>query len=478
MTKNETREGIVVAVGMNGEGVLKDEGKTVFVPFSLTGEKIKYRVLKVNNNIVFGKVAEILTPADERVRPKCPVFGKCGGCQLQHVKYISQLKIKEDNIATCFKKVAGLKVTVSPTVRGDFEYRYRNKLQLPVATDKNGETIIGFYAENSHRVVPVDDCLINPIWTADVIKAFREYMELAGLKGYDEITGAGDVREITVKEVKGKLLITVVATKDELPQENELLNILEKNVKYVFSLFLNVNKSQGNVIYGDKFRRIRGSKEFSSDMLGIKYSVGVQSFTQVNDCVCAKMYSTVNALIGADEDTTVIDAYSGAGLMTALIAKRAKKTIGIEVVPEAVNIANKVACANKMDDKIVNYLGKCEDILPDVIKGERVNGNKIAVVLDPPRKGCEISVIKALVENQADRIVYVSCKPSTLARDVGLIVGTLAEENGEIKKVENPSPRYTVECVKPFDMFAQTKHVETVVLLTRNSENIENGINR
>lgn len=469
MTKNEIKEGLVVSFGMNGEGVLKENDATVFVPYAITGEKIRYKLLKISGKIAFGKVEEILTPAEERVRPKCPVFGKCGGCQLQHIRYLSQLKIKEDKIATCFKKIAGINVQVNPIVKGDLEFRYRNKLQLPVSVDKNGETVIGFYAENSHRVVPVNDCFINPVWTADVISAFKEYMKFAGLKGYDEQTGEGDVREITVKDVKGKLLITIVSVLDSLPYTDELIKIMSERVKYVFSLFLNVKKTHDNVIYGDKFNLLYGKKEYASDMLGVKYSVGVQSFTQVNDCVCTKLYSTVNSLVDADNDTVVIDAYSGAGLMTALLSVHAKKTIGIEVVPEAVDIANKIAANNKLDDKIFNYLGKCEEIMPDIIKNETVSGNKITVVLDPPRKGCDLKVLNALIENQVDKIVYVSCKPSTLARDVGLLIGTLYSDNGEIKKAEKPTERYKIETVKPFDMFAQTKHVETVVLLSRKS---------
>lgn len=467
MNKNDVREGIVAAMGMNGEGVLKDDGKIVFVPLAITGEKIKYKVLKNSANSVYGKVLEVFTPAEERVRPKCTVFGKCGGCQLQHIRYATQLKIKEDNIANCFHKIAFLDVQVKPTVRGDDEFRYRNKLQLPVSVDKDGNTLIGFYAENSHRVVPVSDCPINAVWTADIISAFTEYFNVTGLKGYNETTHTGDIREIAVKDVKGKLIITVVATVSKLPDKEKLLEILNEKVKYTFSVYLNVNTSHNNVIYGEKFIHICGSKDFAADMLGIRYRIGVQSFMQVNDCVCAKLYSAVNTLADADESTVVIDAYSGAGLMTALLAKRAKKAIGIEIVPEAVRLANVLAAQNGLSEKISNFQGKCEEILPNIIAREKQNGNKIVVVLDPPRKGCDIKVIDAVKNSKADKIIYVSCKPSTLARDVGLIVGTLAHDGTAIKKAENVSSDYTVESVRPFDMFAQTKHVETVCVLTR-----------
>ena len=467
MNKNDVREGTVIALGMNGEGVLKDNGIIVFVPFALVGEKIRYKVLKVASGYAYAKVEEVLTPAEERIRPKCPVFGKCGGCQLQHVRYAFQLKLKEENITNCFRKIAFTEVSVKPTVRGDDEFRYRNKLQLPVSSDGHGRTLIGFYAENSHRVVPISDCPINAVWTADVIAAFKEYFELCGLTGYDEKSNSGDIREIAVKEVKGKLIITVVATLNDLPEKNKLIAILQNKVKYVFALYLNINRARSNVIYGEKFIHIYGSKDFAADMLGIRYKVGVQSFMQVNDCVCAKLYSTVCALAEADENTTVIDAYSGAGLMTALLAKRAKKAIGIEIVPEAVSLANLLAKQNGLEDKISNYQGKCEEILPDVIHREKSEGNKTVIVLDPPRKGCDIKVINAVKASKADRIIYVSCKPSTLARDVGLITGTLYHDGSEIKKAENPCGDYVIDSVRPFDMFAQTKHVETICTLKR-----------
>lgn len=464
MKKNEERVGIVSAMGSNGEGIIKQDGMVVFVPYTLIGEKILYKVLKVTSKCAYGKVLEIYSPAEIRERALCPVFGKCGGCQLQHVRYSNQLKIKEDNIASCFKKIAGLDVEVKPTVKGDNSIRYRNKLQLAVADTPNGAKI-GFYAENSHRIIPIDDCIINSDWTKDVILAFKEYIEEFNIKGYDELNNRGELREITVKEVKGNLIITAVSLSEQLRGVDRLLEILLKYIKLEFSLYINVNKTGTNVIYGDEFKLIYGPGSYTGDMLGIKYNIGVQSFMQVNNSVCAKLYSAVRSAVNADESTTVIDAYSGAGLMTALLAKNAKKAIGIEIVPEAIECANQLAKANRLNDKITNYLGKSEEILPVIIEKEQ--GNKISLVLDPPRKGCDIRVINSIINSDIDKIVYVSCKPSTLARDVGLIVGSLEVIDGEIKRVDDYTSRYEIEFVKPFDMFSHTKHVETVVSLVR-----------
>lgn len=469
LRKNDEREGTVIAVGADGEGIIKDEGFVIFVPFSLTGEKVRYRVLKAKDNYAYGKVLEILTPAEERVRAKCPVYGKCGGCRLQHVRYSAQLKIKEKNVGVCFKKIAGLDVEVQPASRGEGEFRYRNNLQLPV-TEQNGETAIGFYAENSHRTVPIEDCLINAPWTKNVIEALNAYMREFSLKGYCENTGEGDVREITVKDVKGNLIITLVSPKRDIKGLKRFAEIIENEVKYPFSLYYNYNPKDTNVIYGEEFRLIKGSPDYAADMLGIKYRVGVRSFMQVNSSVCAKLYSAVAAAVSADEDTTVIDAYSGAGILTALLAGKAKKAIGIEIVPEAVALADKLKERNGLNGKMENVLGKCEDILPGLIEREKAKGSKISVVLDPPRKGCDYKVIKALAESGADKIIYVSCKPSTLARDVGLLVGSLEYSEGQIKKAADYTPRYDIKEIKPFDMFAQTKHIETLVCLSKKSE--------
>ncbi len=465
MVKNEEKIGVVLSLGMNGEGVIKDEDTVVFVPFAFVGEKVRYKILKVTKKCAYGKLLEVITPAEERVRPKCSVFTKCGGCQLQHLKYSSELSIKEKNVKTCFKKIALLDVDVRPTVKGECEYYYRNKLQLPVSDSENG-AVIGFYAENSHRVVPITDCPINGEWAKNVIKAFKIYFERFGIKGYNEEKHSGEIREVTAKEIGKKLIITVVTLTEKLPCKNELIDILKSELEGEFSLYQNVNSNKTNVIYGDNFKLLYGEGEYSSEMFGIKYKIGVRSFMQVNPVVCAKLYSAVRECLNIDENTTVIDTYSGAGLMTALLASNSKKAIGIEIISEAVNIANDLAKDNGLESKIKNYCGKCEDLLPKIVEEERENG-RVALVLDPPRKGIDIKVIKAIIDSKIDRIAYVSCMPSTLARDIGLLVGTLKEQNGEIIKVENPTLRYDIEFIRPFDMFPQTKHVETLVVLQR-----------
>lgn len=466
LKKNDEREGTVVSLGMDGEGVLYVDGTTLFVPFVLPNEKIRYHVLKVSNNCAFGKVIDIIEKSLDRVDVNCPVFCKCGGCQLQHLKYKKQLEVKNNKVKNCFNKVAGIDVNILPAVSSKNEFRYRNKLQLPVCETEKG-TVIGFYAENSHRIIPIKDCIINPEWTKDIIDVFTEFFKVVNITGYNEQTFSGDVREITVKEVSNHLIITVVILKNCLPQVKLLIDMLKEKLKLNFSLFLNVNTRKSNVIYGDEFILAYGEPNIKSEMLGIKYTTGVQSFMQVNTDVCKKLYSKVSDIIKEYKNATIIEAYSGAGVMTAILARNAKKAIGIEIVKEASDMANIVAKDNNLQKKITNYCGKCEDWLPRIVKKEREEGNEIIVVLDPPRKGCDIKVISSLIENKIDKIIYISCKPSTLARDVGLLVGTLSADTKGITKTKTTNPQYNIELVQPFDMFAQTKHVETLVVLSR-----------
>lgn len=469
MQKNEERIAEVTAIGSNGEGIIKDEGLVVFVPFALQGEKVKYKVLKVDKKCVYGKLIEVITPSKDRVSPPCGVFNKCGGCSLQHVRYEKQLEIKENNIKDCFRKIANIDIekVVLPAVQGESPFRYRNKLQLPVG-EKDGKTVIGFYAENSHRIIPIEDCLINAKWTKTIISIFSNFFERFDIKGYDDFAKKGDVREITVKEIKGNLIIVLVVCKPNFKYENQLVQELKENLDYNFSLFINVNESTSNVIYGEEFKHIYGEKEFSAEMLGVKYKIGVLSFMQVNTDVCQKLYSAVKDNACLTNNTVVIDAYSGAGLMTALLGKSSKKAYGIEIIKEAVECANQLVKENGLDDKITNYNGKCEVILPQIMPKIIEESDDNCLILDPPRKGCDVNVLNAVIKSKVKRIIYVSCLPSSLARDVGLLTGSLEVQNGEIKRAESFTPRYKIKKVQPFDMFSNTKHVETLCVLTIN----------
>ena len=465
MVKNEERVGIVSRLGSNGEGVLKDGDFTVFVPYALPNEKIKYRVLKVKKNVVFAKVVEVYTPAEERVRPACSVYEKCGGCQLQHLKYKLQLKLKSKIVKECFSKIAFIDVGVPMTERSELEYGYRNKLQLPVRAENFG-CEIGFFALGSHRIVPINSCPIQPEWCTRIIKAVKKYVKLNNISVYSDKVGFGLLKHVVVRAVDGRLLITFVINGDTLPHVNELIGILKEYFNE-FSLFVNINKLGNNVILGDRFICLFGKDKVLTSDCGIKYEIGPESFMQVNDNVRRRIYQEAVKISSVDEETVVIDAYSGAGMLTAIFAQRAKKAIGIEIVKEAVDCADSLKKINGLWDKMENICAPCEDALPEILTREKATGAKTVLVLDPPRQGVDEKLINVIKEVKPQKIVFISCSPQTLARDVGLLTDTLKREGNDLIKNEAPNPIYELTEVKPYDMFPQTKHVETLVALSQ-----------
>lgn len=466
MEKNEEYIGIVEKTGSNGEGILKNGDYTVFVPYALPEEKIKYKVLKVKKNICFAKLVELYVPSEERVRPKCRVYEKCGGCQLQHLKYKHQLILKRKIVKDCLSKIAFLDEKVMPTVPSELEYGYRNKLQLPIRTEKNG-IAIGFFAQNSHRIVQINDCPIQPWWCGKIIKIIRKYIDVFDVTAYSEESKCGLLKHVVVRDVDGKLIITVVINGNELPQVNRLVDLLSTEFNE-FSLFVNINKDDTNVIFGKEFKCVYGRKKIVSSDMGVKFEIGPESFMQVNDLVRRNIYREAVKAADPDPDTVVIDAYSGAGLLTAIFATRAKKAVGIEIVKEAVDCADELKKLNGLDEKMENICAPCEVALPVVMERERLGGTKFTLILDPPRQGVDEKLISAIKTAMPERIVYISCSPQTLSRDLGLLSETLVREDGELKKSpENGEfSKYKIEYVKPFDMFPQTRHVETLVVLS------------
>lgn len=467
LDKNMEFTGFVEALGSNGEGIVKSEGTTFFAPYTLTGEKVKLKALKVKNKIGYAKVLEVYTPADERVRPVCKNFMRCGGCQLQHVKYTSQLKLKQKTVRDALVKIAGIDTEVLPTIKSDEPFAYRNKLQIPVGVGADGQNVIGFFAERSHRIVPLKTCPIHPEWAETVIAVFYTYMEKCGLCGYDDATGRGDIRSIVVRDVAGNLIVTVVATHRDLKGIGELIRLLSEKLSS-FSLYLNLNDADTNVVFGEEFILLHGAGRYTATECGIKYEVGANTFIQVNSGVCRKLYDRTVKAAAESGCTAAIDCYSGGGLMTAMLAKTLGKAYGIEIVREAVDCADGLKSLNKLQDKMSNRCGKVEDILPSVL--EEVDADQCFLVVDPPRKGVDRATLRAILKSGVKKMAMISCDPATMARDAGVLTGALTEIDGELRK--NPDYRknggghFKIQCVQPFDMFPQTKHVETLVVLS------------
>ena len=474
--KNDSICAITEGIGSNGEGIIRHEGVTFFVPSCLPGEKVRFKVLKIKDKIGYGKLEEVLTPAEERVRERCPVFSRCGGCCLQHLDYPAQLAHKSTVVKDALRKIGGLHIKVPVAVKSDFPYGYRNKLQLPVGVDKDGKTVIGFYAERSHRIVPISSCAIHPDWAEKLIAIFNAYIEECGVQGFDETQKTGVLRHIVAREIGGKFIFTVVAVKRKLPFAERLIELL-KQAFSKFTLYLNVNDKDTNVIFGDEFILLYGAGFFEAEEQGIRYEAGPVTFLQVNENVRTKLYKDALKTVTGDGDEVVIDAYSGGGLLTAMIAKKCKRVYGIELEKEA------SACADKLKEKnglknMTNICGFVEEKLPAVLEKEK--GEKVRLILDPPRAGIARSVLKALLESGIPKLTLISCNPATLARDLGILTGRLVEnEKGELiknpayeglKEDETLSGFYEAERVQPYDMFPQTKHVETLVCLARKAD--------
>ncbi|MCH5143317.1 MAG: 23S rRNA (uracil(1939)-C(5))-methyltransferase RlmD [Clostridiales bacterium] len=461
MEKNELHTGKVISLGTEGEGIINTEGTTVFVPFCLVQEEVSFKVLKVKGNIAYGKLEKVLTPSKDRVAPPCPVFKKCGGCSLQHMNYTAQADFKRQTVARSLQKIGGISAEVADTVTCDNEYRYRNKLVLPIGV-LQGETILGFYAPHSHRIVPIEDCLIEAEWVKDIIRAVKSFSKISGHRGYDEEKREGVLRRIVVREIKGKFVIALVAVKNI--NLSAFANLLKEKFEN-FTLLLNINPSSGNSVFGKEWHTVYGGGYFDAEDLGIVYRAGANTFLQVNDEIRTKLYSRV--IEEADCDAVALDLYSGGGMLTAMLAKKCQKAYGIEIVEEASRCADELKVRNSLEDKMQNICGDVGENIEQVFK--KTQGKKRIIVCDPPRKGMERSVVKAILRAEADKVILISCNPATLARDLGILTGALIERDGELVKCETAASPYEIMSITPFDMFPQTPHVETLVCLRTKS---------
>ena len=459
MKKNEVYKLTATGYGTEGEGVCRADC-TVFVPALMEGEEALVKILSVKGAVAYGKVEKILTPSPNRVPPVCPVFSKCGGCQLQHMDYASQLRFKRGQVKSTLLKVGGIDFKVQPAVPSAKPLRYRNKLVLPVG----GDGAVGFYAAHGHRIVPVEDCPIQAEWCAPVISAVKLFMQEAGVAGYDEVTRRGILRRIAVREVGGRYIVVLVCAKtvDARP----LVPILRQALGGGFTLLVNINASEGNAVFGKEWRTVCGDGFFGAEDMGIKFRAGANTFLQVNEGVRESLYADV-AAEAADGGAVAVDLYSGGGMLTALLATRCRAAYGVEVVPEASACADELAALNSLTGKMFNICGKVEDELSNVFA--KTEGERRVIVCDPPRKGMERSVVYAVRDSGADKVILISCNPATLARDLGLLLGSLTEGEGGLKK--NPdyaaASAYKIDYIRPYDMFPQTKWAETVVCLSR-----------
>ena len=440
----------ITGVTSEGQGVGRSGGVAFFVPFALPGETVRAHIIKVEKKYCIAKTVELLKPSVHRVTPPCEAYEKCGGCALMHMDYAEQLKTKTGIVKDCLERLGGFTgIEVCDTVGMENPLRYRNKGSFPIGFI-DGAAAFGFYAERSHRLIPLFDC---PIEDARITALARTVMEWANrnhVRVYDESTGKGTLRACVIRITSTGERMAAVVTKGELPAKESLLKMIDAE-----SLYHNRNDRNTNVIFGDRFTLLKGQAQLTETIDDLRFSVSPQSFLQINPVQTRKLYETAIRLLAPQPDETIADVYCGIGTISLAVAKHAGKVIGIECVPEAIEDARKNAAVNGIRNTEF-FCGLAETVLPDLVR----NGMRPdAIIIDPPRKGCEEPVLSAVAESGVRRLVYVSCNPATLARDAKIL----------------SSFGYGIAHVQPVDMFPHTQHVETVVLLTKQNPYMFSG---
>lgn len=556
----------IVDNGMEGEGIAKVDGYVLFVPMALKGETVKIRIDHLKKNFGYATLKKVEKPSDKRVRPVCPVYGVCGGCDMQHVEYSEQKEQKRRQIETCLKKTAGIDYSVPEVFCGKNRFAYRNKLQMPFGI-KGKKVVLGFFKEGTHSVVPTEKCVLHGKWAEILMKSVLNWANDNGISVYDEKTGSGFLRHLVARNVGGQIMVVIVGNGNRLPKAGELTAELKKAFGDGFRLYFSFNRKNTNVILGDCVTEIYGQK-LKADVNGVMADVSPYTFLQVNDEVRDMIYSAVAAEVENGSDV-VIDAYSGMGIMTAVLSEKANEVYGVEIVPEAVSDADKLMAQNGIKN-VKNITGDAAKVLPELVKklsritpkhsyhlaktpfeaiesgkktfelrlydekrrqlkvgdvieffcdhtdkkllrkvnnlfvfdsfsdlfaslgtGENVCGavmaedaalscmgeyysserqkqnkvvaielapaeKRITVVLDPPRKGCDQKTLESVLAAKPEKVIYVSCNPATLARDLAIL-----------------KTDFDLVSVRAYDMFPQTKHVETLAVLTKKEKGEE-----
>lgn len=432
LKKNLELELNITSLGCNGEGVAKVEGAVVFVPFALPGETVRAKIIYAKSSFYVAKVLEILTPSPFRVAPLCPHFSKCGGCDLQHLSYQKQLEFKTDLVKNNLLNIAKQDVKVFSCEKSDGEYYYRNKFSFPISS-----LGVGMFKSDSHEIIKIENCFIQANWAKTIIEIFNKFISLSYNSVYNEQTKQGLLKHLVCRMEQNQLLVCVVINGNKLKNSDKLIELISQKFEH-FGLMLNINTLCNNVILTDKFVYLHGFKTITLCEHNVVFDVSIDSFLQVNTPVANKIYNEVTNFV---EGEVVVNAYSGAGLLSAMLAKKAKHVYGIEIVKSAHLNAEQLIARNN----IVNVTNICGDVKTELKNIKNFN----TIVLDPPRKGCDKSVMDLINLVMPQKIIYISCDSATLSRDIKNLAG------------------YKLSVVKPFDMFPNTKHVETFAVLER-----------
>ncbi len=434
LNKNDTLRVTIVDLNDDGQGIAKVDGEVIFVPNALVGEEVDIVIINAKSKFKIGKVQNRLVSSSERVKPECPYFPACGGCTIMHLNYDAQLSLKRKRVVSALARIGDILFDVDPVVPSE-RLHYRNKLALPV--NEKGE--IGLYRTNTHTIVPIDDCLTTLPYARKLIGVLKTYLaQVLVADGTNK-----HIKHFVARQVGDSLLVCVVTNGKTLPKKEIFVSLITSAFKKV-CISQNINELNSNVIFSNNFKLIYGEPAKAS-AFGVNYTLSSASFAQINDQICARIYGDIVDQINTAD--VVVDAYSGAGLLSSIMAKKARVVYGIEIIKPATEDADKLKKANAITN-LFNINGDCAQKLPELVK--KIT-DPFTVVLDPPRKGADPKVLNAICKSAPRKIIYLSCNPSTLARDLKILLAA----------------NYRLTSVTPYDMFPCTSHVETLAILEK-----------
>ena len=462
MQKNDLVTVAIEDIGVGGEGIGKVDGYTLFIKDAIIGDVVEAKIVKAKKNYGYARLMNIVTPSENRVeKPACPMARRCGGCQIQEMKYGAQLAFKEGKVRGNLERIGEvptelLDKVMQPIVGMEEPFHYRNKAQFPIGTDKEGHIITGFYAGRTHSIIPNTDCALGVAVNQKILEIILHFMENNHISAYDEEKHKGVVRHVLIRYgfKTDEIMVCLVINGEKLPHPEKLVDKLCK-ISGMTSITISVNKAKTNVIMGNEIKLLWGQTYITDYIGNVKYQISPLSFYQVNPVQTEKLYGLALDYADLNGNETVWDLYCGIGTISLFLAQNAKQVYGVEIVPQAIDDARNNAKINDIANAEF-YVGKAEEVLPEYYREyQESHGGETAhadvIVVDPPRKGCEESLLQTIVDMQPEKVVYVSCDSATLARDVKF----LRESGYELKKIT------------PVDQFPNTVHVETVVLLSK-----------
>lgn len=446
MKKNDCFTVKIEDMTTDGDGIGKVDGFPLFIKDTVVGDEVEIKVIKVKKTYGYGRMMRILVPSPFRVDPPCPVARQCGGCQLQAMAYEKQLELKQKKVKENLVRIGGLAdVKVEPVIGMEDPFRYRNKTQVPFGKNKEGKIVAGFYAGRTHTIIDQEDCLLAQPVCRDIIHITKGFLKEFGIEPYDEQSHKGLVRHLLIRNgyFTGQVMVCVIINGTKLPHQEEFIRRMCE-IPGMTSISLNINRERTNVIMGKQMVWLYGTPYIEDKIGDITYQISPLSFFQVNPLQTKKLYDTALSFAGLTGNETVWDLYCGIGTISLFLARHAKMVYGVEIVEPAIQDARKNAQANGISN-VQFFVGKVEEVLPKKYEEEAVKAD--VIVVDPPRKGCDETLLQTITAMLPKRIVYVSCDSATLARDLKY----LTEKGYEVKKVQ------------PVEMFAMGGHVETVV---------------